>query len=157
VRKLFIVLGLIAAIPSVAQTATLERFCKVEFGGDVHYNEGSKRWEGTGFKPGKGFVLRLLHLKTEEPTPEFPFKRDKYAVQVTNEGENHPLVCYDDHRRREAPWIGSYLLNCTDGVTIWINLKNNRFVMFSLFVYADGKDKARITPTVYGGKCFKIE
>ena len=123
--------------------------CAAESSGGIFYNDQTKKWEGTGFRPLSKFVLRLKYVRT---TTEL----DEYAVTVTPDGRNDALAC----TAYRTPLVQidelGFLVCWTKFYNYKFNLKAGRFVEAYLMGYINS-DTNDDTPVVSGGVCTKIE
>jgi len=124
--------------------------CAAESSGGIFYNDQTKKWEGTGFRPLSKFVLRLKYARTTT-------KGDEYAVTVTPNGRNDALPCISP--RTELAQIDEFgFLVCrTEFYNYRFNLNSGRFVEAYLMGYINGHDTNDDTPLVAGGVCKKNE
>jgi len=124
--------------------------CVAESSGGIFYNDQTKKWEGTRFRPLSKFVLRLQYVRT---TP----LGDEYAVSVTPDGGSEPLSC-TSHRTQFALFAGPGQLACrTEFYSYRFNLKSGRFVEAYLMGFVNDHDTNDDTPVVSAGRCTKTE
>ena len=80
-----------ALVPATASLAQQPNegayYCAAESSGGIVYNERTKKWEGTNFRPFSKFTLKFKYVRT---TPN----GDEYAVTITPDGKNDVLQCY---------------------------------------------------------------
>ena len=136
---------------SFAQQATEGTyFCAAESSGGIFYNDQTKKWEGTSFRPLSKFTLRIKYVRTTT-------QGDEYAVTVTPYGRDVALPC-TSHRTQLAQIDKFNYLGCrTEFYDYKFNLKASRFVEAYLIGYINGHDTNDDTPVVSGGVCTKIE
>jgi len=124
--------------------------CVAESSGGIFYNDQTKKWEGTRFRPLSKFILRLKYVRTTA-------LGDEYAVSVAPDGKNDPQSC-TSHRTQFALFAEPGLLTCrTEFYNYRFNLKSGRFVEAYLMGYVNEHDTNDDTPVVSGGRCTKIE
>lgn len=124
--------------------------CAAESSGGIFYNDQTKKWEGTGFRPLSKFILKIKYARTIAEV-------DEYAVTITPGGRNDPLLC-QSYRTQLVQIDELGLLACrTDFYNYKFNLKAGRFVEAYLIGYINGQDINDDTPLVSGGVCTKIE
>jgi hypothetical protein len=141
----------ISVAVSFAQQSTEGSYsCTAESSGGIFYNDQTKKWEGTGFRPLSKFILRLKYVRT---TPE----KDEYAVTVTRNGDNNALPCISYRTQLVQTDEFGFLICRTDFYNYKFNLKAGRFVEAYLMGYINGHDTNADTPVVSGGVCTKIE
>lgn len=124
--------------------------CTAESSGGIFYNDRTKKWEGTGFRPLSKFTLRLKYVRTTA-------EADEYAVTITPGGRNDGLPCVS-YRAQLAQFNELGFLVCrTELYNYKFNLKAGRFVEAYLMGFISGQDINDDTPLVSGGVCTKIE
>src|SRR4029077_1639109 len=124
--------------------------CTAKSSGGIFYNEQTKKWEGTSFRPLSKFTLKLKYVRTAT-------EGDEYAATVTPDGRNDALPCIA--YRTELDQIGDlrFLVCRTKLYNYKFNLKAGRFVEAYLMGYISGDDTNADTPVLSGGVCTKIE
>ena len=143
-----------AAIPVTASLAQQPNegayYCAAESSGGIVYNERTKKWEGTNFRPFSKFTLKFKYVRT---TPN----GDEYAVTITPDGKNDVLQCYP--YRTQFPQFDEfgYLICRTDFFNYKFNLKAGRFVEAYLMGYINGRDTNEDTPMLSAGTCTKVQ
>jgi len=110
-------------------------FCSYKFGGGIAYDEVSKQWVGTRFKPKGNFFVRLRYLKsrTEYAGQPGSYDIDDYLVFITDEGKEFSIVqggCHTHDGKLNSPGLDEYgYLSCSEGLEDYkFNFKNNRFL-----------------------------
>jgi hypothetical protein len=146
-------LSLIAAMVTTAGFAQKSNegaySCTAESSGGIFYNDQTKKWEGTRFRPLSKFVLRFNYVRTTA-------LGDEYAVSVSPEGKNDPQSC-TSHRMQFALFTEPGLLACrTEFYSYRFNLKSGRFVEAYMMGYVNDDDTNDDTPVVSGGRCTKM-
>ncbi|HEX3339849.1 MAG TPA: hypothetical protein VHT68_11845 [Pseudolabrys sp.] len=123
--------------------------CVAESSGGIFYNDQTKKWEGTRFRPLSKFVLRLKYVRTTA-------LGDEYAVSVSPEGKNDPQSC-TSHRTQFALFAEPGLLACrTEFYAYRFNLKSGRFVEAYMMGYVNDHNTNDDTPVISGGRCTKM-
>jgi|ERR1044072_6971679 hypothetical protein len=151
-RTLF--LSFAALMPATASLAQQPNegayYCAAESSGGIVYNDRTKKWEGTNFRPFSKFTLKFKYVRT---TPN----GDEYAVTITPDGKNDVLQCYP--YRTQFPQFDEfgYLICRTDFFNYKFNLKAGRFVEAYLMGYINGRDTNEDTPMLSAGTCTKIQ
>jgi hypothetical protein len=124
--------------------------CAAESSGGIAYNEQTKRWEGTSFRPLSKFILKLKYVRTAT-------NGDEYAVTVTPDGRNDLLPCISSQTQLVQIDQFDYLVCRTEFFNYKFNLKAGRFVEAYLMGYVNGRDNNDDTPLLSGGVCRKLE
>jgi hypothetical protein len=124
--------------------------CAAESSGGIFYNDQTKKWEGTSFRPLSKFILRLKYVRTTT-------EGDEYAVTVTPSGRNDALPCISYRTQLAQIDEFGFLVCRTESYNYKFNLKAGRFVEAYLMGYINGHDTNDDTPVVSGGVCTKIE
>jgi hypothetical protein len=124
-------------------------FCAAESSGGIFYNDQTKKWEGTSFRPLSKFTLRLKYVRTTT-------QGDEYAVTVTPDGRNVALPCASHQTQLAQIDEFDFLVCQTEFYDYKFNLKASRFVEAYLNGYINGHDTNDDTPVVSGGVCTKI-
>jgi len=124
--------------------------CAAESSGGIFYNNQTKKWEGTSFRPLSKFVLGLKYVRT---IPE----GDEYAITITPNGRNSALPCVSYRTQLAQIDEFGFLVCRTEFYNYKFNLKAGRFVEAYLTGYVDGRDTSDDTPLVSGGVCKTIE
>ena len=143
-----------ALVPATASLAQQPNegayYCAAESSGGIVYNERTKKWEGTNFRPFSKFTLKFKYVRT---TPN----GDEYAVTITPDGKNDVLQCYP--YRTQFPQFDEfgYLICRTDFFSYKFNLKAGRFVEAYLMGYINGRDTNEDTPMLSAGTCTKVQ
>jgi len=143
--------ALVPATASLAQQANEGAYyCAAESSGGIVYNEKTKKWEGTNFRPFSKFTLKFKYVRT---TPN----GDEYAVTIAPDGKNDVLQCYP--YRTQFPQFDEfgYLICRTDFFNYKFNLKAGRFVEAYLMGYINGRDTNEDTPMLSAGTCTKVQ
>ena len=136
---------------SFAQEANEGAFsCAAESSGGIFYNDQTKKWEGTRFRPLSKFILRVKYVRTAA-------EGDEYAVTVTPNGRNDALPCVSNRTQLAQIDEFGFLACRTQFHNYKFNLKSGRFVEAYLMGYFDDRDTNDDTPVVSGGRCMKIE
>jgi hypothetical protein len=136
---------------SFAQQSNVGSYsCVAESSGGIFYNDQTKKWEGTRFRPLSKFTLNLKYVRTTT-------ERDEYTVTITPNGANEVLSC-TSYRTQLAQIDEFGFLACrTEFYNYKFNLKAGRFVEAYLMGYINGNDTNADTPVVSGGVCTKKE
>lgn len=153
----------VACVPFTTAKAQLGEdasyFCVVEAVGGLAFDERTKKWVGSTFRPDKKFVLRLKRHRTR--VQKATFGEDTvhdYNVTLTVAGSNSPSNCgnYPDKHVtvNELGWVVCKGLGLNE---YRFNLKTNRFLSAYLLGYIDGADNNDDTPNISGGTCTKID
>ena len=143
-----------ALVPATASLAQQPNegayYCAAESSGGIVYNERTKKWEGTNFRPFSKFTLKFKYVRT---TPN----GDEYAVTITPDGKNDVLQCYP--YRTQFPQFDEFgnLICRTDFFNYKFNLKAGRFVEAYLMGYINGRDTNEDTPMLSAGTCTKVQ
>jgi len=163
VKKVVWCLWLVAAMPSMAFSFGRRDgayYCTVKFAGGIAYNDALKRWEGSTFKPGRNFVMKLSFRETTKyssPSTLFEY-RDEYDVTITEEGDTITSSCLGLDGK--PPFINRFAIlrcNTADGIEEYkINFDNNRFIRIYTAGYTDGAENNNDNPAIAGGLCTKI-
>ena len=124
--------------------------CAAESSGGIFYNNQTKKWEGTGFRPLSKFVFELKYVRTTADA-------DEYAVTITPDGSNNALACTADRTPLVQIDELDFLVCRTRFYNYKFNLKAGRFVEAYLMGYVNGRDSNDDTPVMSGGVCKKIE
>src|SRR5215813_10849546 len=124
--------------------------CAAESSGGIFYNNQTKKWEGTGFRPLSKFVLKLKYVRTATEV-------DEYAATITPDGSNDAIACGADRTQLVQIDELDFLICRTRFYNYKFNLKTGRFVEAYLMGYINGQDTNDDTPVVSGGACRKIE
>ncbi len=124
--------------------------CAAESSGGIFYNDQTKKWEGTSFRPLSKFTLRLKYVRTTT-------ERDEYTVTVAPNGGNDALLCNPYGTQLAQIDEFGFLVCRTDFYNYKFNLKAGRFVEAYLIGYINGHDSNADTPVVSAGVCKKIE
>lgn len=140
----------ITAAVSFAQQSDGLYSCAADSSGGIFYNNQTKKWEGTSFRPLSKFTLRLRYVRTEN-------EKDEYAVTVTPNGANDPLPCLSYRAQLAQIDEFGFLVCRTDFYNYKFNLKAGRFVEAYMMGYVSGHDTNADTPVVSGGICKKTE
>lgn len=132
-------------------------FCTAEIAGGLAYDEGLKKWKGTGLRTEQKFVLRLRYLNSRKVGGDQTVY--DYDVTVTTTGTNNALPCARSGRTDRVVPVNnnSGILLCDTSLHNYrFNLRNNRFVSASLIGYIFGGDNNE-GPYAAGGTCTKID
>ena len=124
--------------------------CAAESSGGIFYNEQTKKWEGTSFRPLSKFTLKLKYVRTAT-------NGDEYAVTIIPSGRNYVLACISYRTQLVQIDEFGYLVCRTDFFNYKFNLKAGRFVETYLMGYINNHDNNDDTPMLSGGVCTKIE
>ena len=123
--------------------------CAAETSGGIFYNNQTKKWEGTGFRPLSKFVLSVKYVRTTTDV-------DEYAVTVMPDGSGDALACTADRTPLVQFDELDFLVCRTRFYNYKFNLKAGRFVEAYLMGYVNGQDTNDDTPVLSGGVCTKI-
>lgn len=131
-------------------------FCVAEITGGLRYNERTKKWASTTFKPDAKFVMRMKHLRSE--------------TRKDSRGKDEPAQVFDVTITPERGRVTETCLGTDEFVVLKsgrmifrclgvrhdyrFNLESNRFLLFGFF---DGTDDNENTPAVTSGVCAKID
>jgi hypothetical protein len=138
------------AVSVAQQTKEGAYSCTAESSGGIFFNDRTKKWEGTGFRPLSKFILTIKYVRTTADG-------DEYAATITPSGRNDALPCLS-YRTQLAQINELGFLTCrTEFYNYKFNLKAGRFVEAYLMGYINGQDINDDTPLVSGGSCTKIE
>ena len=124
--------------------------CTTEASGGIFYNDQTKKWDGTRFRPFRKFVLRLKYVRTAA-------EGDEHSATVTSDGRNDSLPCVSNRMQLVQLNERGVLICRTEFYDYRFNLKSGRFVETYLMGYVDGQNTNDDTPMVSGGRCTKIE
>jgi hypothetical protein len=124
--------------------------CAAESSGGIFYNDQTKRWEGTSFRPLSKFTLKIKYVRTTT-------EREEYTVTVTPNGGNDAFLCNPYGTQLAQIDEFGFLVCRTDFYNYKFNLKAGRFVEAYLIGYISGHDSNADTPAVSGGVCTKSE
>jgi hypothetical protein len=125
-------------------------YCAAQSSGGIVYNERTKKWEGTSFRPLSKFTLKFKYVRTAP-------NGDEYAVTITPDGKNDVLAC-NPYRTQFVQFDEfGYLICRTDFFNYKFNLKAGRFIEAYLMGYINGRDSNDDTPMLSGGVCTKVE
>jgi hypothetical protein len=124
--------------------------CAAETSGGIFYNNQTKKWEGTGFRPLSRFVLSVKYVRTTTDV-------DEYAVTVMADGSGDALACTADRTPLVQFDEVDFLICRTKFYNYKFNLKAGRFVEAYLMGYVNGRNTNEDTPVLSGGVCKKIE
>jgi hypothetical protein len=121
--------------------------CAAESSGGIFYNDRTKKWDGTRFRPFSKFVLKLKYARTAA-------QGDEYAATVTS-GSGSESSCTSNRTQLvQVDKLG--VLACrTEFYSYKFNLKSGRFIEVYLMGYVGGLDTNDDTPMVSGGGCTK--
>ena len=138
------------AVSFAQQTNEGAYSCAAKSSGGIFYNDQTKKWEGTSFRPLSEFTLRLKYVRTATDG-------DEYTATVTPIGRNDALPCVA--YRTELTQVDElgFLVCRTRLYNYKFNLKAGRFVEAYLMGYISGDDSNDDTPVLSGGVCTKIE
>ena len=139
-----------AALSFAQQSKDGAYSCAAESSGGIFYNDQTKKWAGTSFRPLSKFILRLKYVRTTT-------EGDEYAVTVTPNGRNDALPCISYRTQLVQTDEFGFLVCRTEFHNYKFNLKTGRFVEVYLMGYINGHDTNDDTPVVSGGVCTKIE
>ena len=106
--------------------------CAAETSGGIFYNNQTKKWEGTGFRPLSKFVLSVKYVRTTTDV-------DEYAVTVTPDGSSDALACTADRTPLVQFDEVDFLVCRTKFYNYKFNLKAGRFVEAYLMGYVNGQ------------------
>jgi hypothetical protein len=154
------VLARILLWPSMAATMIAVSFaqqpnegaysCTAKSSGGIFYNDQTKKWEGTSFRPLSKFTLKLKYVRTTT-------EGDEYAATITPDGRNDAFPCTAYRTElAQIDELGSLVCR-TKLYNYKFNLKAGRFVEAYLMGYISGDDTNDDTPVLSGGVCIKIE
>jgi len=141
---------MIVGVSFAQQTREGAYSCAAESSGGIFFNDRTKKWEGTGFRPLSKFVLRLKYVRTTA-------ERDEYGATITLNGRNDALPCLPYRTQLAQIDELGFLVCRTDFYNYKFNLKAGRFVEAYLMGFTTGQDTNDDTPLVSGGVCTKIE
>jgi hypothetical protein len=140
----------IVAVSFAQQTKEGAYSCAAESSGGIFYNDRTKKWEGTSFRPQSKFILRVKYVRTTADG-------DEYTATIAPGGRDDSLPCLS-YRTQLAQISDFGLLVCrTEFYNYKFNLKAGRFVEGYLMGYINGQDLNDDTPLVSGGVCTRIE
>jgi hypothetical protein len=131
--------------------------CVPEIAGGLGFNVVTKRWEGSSFRPGDKFIVRLKYLQSKTTSLG---ESDEYNVVIKQTGTSNGEECItlpasDPSVIAVNKW--GWVL-CTSGLSDYrINIVKNRFLKIYPLGYADGEDNEKNTPVIVGGTCTKID
>jgi len=145
-----VVAAMTVAVSFAQQTKEGAYSCAAESSGGIFYNDRTKKWEGTGFRPLSKFVLKLKYVRTTADG-------DEYAATITPGGRNDALPCLSYRTQLARINELGFLVCRTEFYNYKFNLKAGRFVEAYLMGYINGQDINDDTPLVSGGVCTKIE
>ena len=141
---------MIASVSFAQQSNEGAYSCAAESSGGIFYNDRTKKWEGTSFRPLSKFILTLKYVRTTT-------QGDEYAVTVTPDGRNDALPCISNSAQLAQIDQLGFLICRTEFYNYKFNLKAGRFVEAYLMGYANGHNTNDDTPVVSGGVCTKTE
>jgi hypothetical protein len=136
-------------------------FCTVEFSGGLAYNQTTKRWQSTTFRPDRKFVVRLKFIgtKQEELVPGVNVKVtvSSYDITITPAGMPNAMPCLSEDGGDAQMLDGPHVECLTGAMEYRFNFQNNRFLQAYMVGYVEGKDEGEDTPSMSGGTCTRIE
>jgi len=139
-----------AAVSFAQQVKEGAYSCTAESSGGIFFNDQTKKWEGTGFRPLSKFILTLKYVRTTA-------EGDEYGATITPSGRNDALPC-PSYRTQLAQINETGFLVCrTEFYNYKFNLKTGRFIEAYLMGYTNGQDINDDTPLVSAGVCTKTE
>ena len=128
------------------------------------WDQALKAWRGAIFQSGDNFILSMTLVGRQR---NFQSKQDylRYEVNITPSGTNTSEVCFDNDpsasdptERKKVKVYDDLQFVCSSVVREYeFNLRANRFLVFYLLGYFDGRDNNENTPSVSGGMCTKVE
>jgi len=121
--------------------------CTAESSGGIFYNDRTKKWEGTRFRPFSKFVLKLKYARTGA-------QGDEYAATVTSSSGSESSCASTRTQLVQVDEVG-FLACRTEFYNYKFNLKSGRFIEVYLMGYVSGRDTNDDTPMVSGGSCIK--
>jgi hypothetical protein len=124
--------------------------CTAESSGGIVYNEKTKKWQGTSFRPLSRFTLKLKYVRTAAIG-------DEYAASITPNSGNDVFPCISYQTQLALVDQMGYLSCQTAFFNYRFNLNDGRFVEAYLMGYINGRDNNDDTPVLSGGVCKKIE
>jgi len=124
--------------------------CAAETSGGIFYNNQTKKWEGTSFRPLSKFVLSVKYVRTTANV-------DEYAVTIMPGGSSDALACTADRTPLVQFDEVDFLVCRTKFYNYKFNLKAGRFVEAYLMGYVNGQNTNDDTPVLSGGVCKKVE
>ena len=132
-------------------------FCTEEFVGGLSYNENTKKWESSRFKPHRKFVLRLKFIQAQSKKKSYgEYNYAEYETTVTGAGETFAAPCTSGTSPVER--LSYEVMSCQAlFMDYHFHFKTNRFIRAFLFGYFSGVDNNDDTPSVAGGICTKID
>src|SRR5215470_7768529 len=163
-------LWIVGAAPFViatafAQSKDVAYYCVGDVAGGVSYNDKTKKWEATAFRPHQKFVLKMkfLGVRKEEQLSDY-----KVTVTETKEEdwrralEMEPyegLPCRGEDRNETVTVSDRFTtVSCSTGAYDYqFNLGTYRFLATYPYGYTDGRDNNDNTPSVEVGRCTKID
>jgi hypothetical protein len=146
-----------------AESKDISYYCTKDATGGVRYNEKTKKWEATNFKPDGNFVLKMQYLRSYANKAGFGSSDiTEYTVTVTIAGSKYAAPCSYDyfyaHTGREIVPLTNNRLRCDASLVDYtFDLDSNRFLATYLQGYTDGIDNNENTPSISAGTCTKID
>lgn len=121
--------------------------CAAKSSGGIFYNDRTKKWEGTRFRPFSKFVFKLKYARSAA-------QGDEYAATVTS-GSGSESQCASNRTQLVQVDELGFLACRTEFYSYKFNLKSSRFIEVYLMGYVSGRDTNDDTPMVSGGSCTK--
>jgi hypothetical protein len=126
---------------ALGQESDRAYYCVVEASGGIHYNQVTKKWEGTGFyDPAGWFYKFVLRVKANEQV-------------ITYSATNMPEQCISNNARS----VYDLVISCSAGwMEYTFDFSTNRFLAVYPLGYTNGVNNNSNTPFIAGGTCTKI-
>src|SRR5215831_3903158 len=124
--------------------------CAAESSGGMFYNDRTKKWEGTSFRPLSKFILTLKYVRTTT-------QGEEYVVTVTPDGKTDALPCISNSAQLAQGEEFGFLVCQTKFYDYKFNFESGRFVEAYLRGYLNGRNTNDDTPVVSAGVCTKIK